>query len=142
MRHRRLAASLTVLPIVLTALLAGAGCSAQQSPNATLATPGDRSVTVGGWQLEARGEFVDADRTQVRVDLVVRKVGDPSRTIASPAVVVTVGEEATVEITGEYDVAIAVLPTRTADGVSVSATGVIRDGGTVKSTLPLRFAIR
>lgn len=136
-RPTRLAAIST---ITITTLFAG--CSATQSPNATLATPGDRSVTVGGWQLEARGEFADPDHATVRVDFVVRKVGDPSRVLATPAVITRVGEEAVIEITGEYDIAITVRPERGRDGVEVTATGVIRDGGSVRSTLPLRFTIR
>lgn len=129
--------------LLVIAMLALGACSAQQSPNTTLSTPGDRSVTVGGWQLEARGAFADPDQATIRVDFVVRRVGDPSRVIASPSMIAPVGEEAKMQtFGGEFDVEVTVTSARTQDGVAVTANAVVRDGASVKSTLPLRFTIR
>lgn len=130
------------LLLVITMLILGA-CSGQQSPNASLPAPGGRSVTVGDWQLEARGAFADPDRATIRVDLVVRRIGDPSHVIASPSVITTVGEDAKIgSFGGEHDVEVTVTSVRGRDGVEVTAKGVVGDGASVKSTLPLRFVIR
>ncbi len=127
------------LPLMLLLVSLG-GCAAQSPPNADLTLPGASVVTVDGWQLEARGEFLDPERVQVRIDLLIRKVGDPSRVIASPTMTTIVGEDSVIESAGNgNDVTCSVSTVRKGSGVQVTVTSVITRDGRAVSRPSLRF---
>ena len=129
------------LPVILLLVSLG-GCAAQSPPNANLTRPGASAVTVDGWQVEARGQFIDPERIQIEIDLVVRRSGDPTRVIASPTMVVVVGEESVVEVQGNgNDVTCVVATRRTDSGAVVDVTTRITKGSTLESSPQLRFRV-
>ena len=118
------------------------GCSALQAPNSELGTPGASAISDGTWRVEARGRFVNEGRTQIQVDLEIQRVGDPSRTIASPSVLTVVGEDAVVEISGNgADLTCSVATVRKDSRVLVTVATVIAQGGRVVARPMLRFPL-
>ena len=55
--------------VCLIAISMFAGCSAFQSPNSSLGTPGANAVAQGDWRVEARGRFINGGRVEIQVDL-------------------------------------------------------------------------
>lgn len=118
------------------------GCSAFQSPNASLGEPGTASVTNGDWQVRARGKFLDEGRVKVQIDMEIKEIGDPTRTIAAPTIVTLVGEDAVITVTGNgADVTCSVSTVRDDSRVIVTVASVISRGGRAVSRPKLRFPI-
>lgn len=134
--------SLLLLLVPILILSTFTGCSALQAPNSDLGTPGASAVSDGTWRVEARGRFVNEGRTQIQVDLEIQRVGDPSRTIASPSVLTVVGEDAVVEISGNgADLTCSVAVVRKDSQVLATVTTIIAQGGRVVARPMLRFPI-
>ncbi len=128
--------------LVLVALSLVAGCSAFQSPNAGLGEAGPNSVTTGDWRVAASGEFVGPSKSEIRVDLLVQKVGDPTREIASPSILSVVGQDAVVGVGGNgADVTCSVASRRDGSKVIIDVTTVISQGNREVSRPRIRFAI-
>ena len=121
-------------------LISLGGCAAQSPPNADLTLTGASVVTVDGWQLEARGEFLDPERVQLRIDMVIRKTGDPSRLIASPTMITIVGEDSVIESAGNgNDVTCSVSTVRNGSRVQVTVNSIITRNGSPVARPSLRF---
>ena len=118
------------------------GCSAFESPNSSLSTPGAASVTSGKWQVEGRAKFLNGGRVEVQVDLEIKQVGDPTRTIATPSILTVVGENAVITISGNgADVTCSISTTRDDSRVIVTVTSIITQGGRAVSRPTLRFSL-
>ena len=129
------------LPVILLLVSLG-GCAAQSPPNVDLTLPGAKAVTVDGWQVEARGRFIDPERIQIQIDLVIRRSGDPTRVIASPSMIALVGEESIVQTQGNGDDVTCVVTTRRADsGAVVDVNTRITKGSTLQASPQLRFRV-
>lgn len=118
------------------------GCSAFESPNSSLGVPGTASVTSGDWKVEARGEFLGGGRVEIQVDLAIKKVGDPTRTIVSPSVLTVVGQDAVIS-TGDNgtDTTCSISTTRDGSRVVVTVAVIISQGGRTVSKPMLRFVM-
>lgn len=134
MRTRQLP-SLLVFGIILIT-----GCSASQSPSADLSQKPDASVTIDRWRLEAIGTRVGDD--QIDIAMVVSRATDPPRVISKPRILLTIGEQGTVDIKGDsFDVSVTV-DSELADGrVMVNIDAAIREGGVLKSSPQIRMGI-
>ena len=119
-----------------------AGCSAFQSPNSNLGTPGANAVTDGKWRLEARGRFINGNNSEIKIDLVIQQVGDPTKTVATPAMVTVVGEDAVITMAGNgADVVCSVSTVREDSRAIVTVSSVISQGGSPVARPMLRFGI-
>lgn len=134
MRTRQLP-SLLVFGIILIT-----GCSASQSPSADLSQNPDASITIDRWRLEAIGTRVGDD--QIDIAMVVSRATDPPRVISKPRILLTIGEQGTVDIKGDsFDVSVTV-DSELADGrVMVNIDAAIREGGVLKSSPQIRMGI-
>ena len=144
LHHRDLKAStMTRIPLLLFLVVSMfTGCSAFQSPNSSLGTPGANAVTVGKWRVEARGKFLNGGTVEVQVDLNIQKVGDPTKTIATPSIIIVVGQDAVVTISGNgADVTCSVSAVREESRVIVTVSTVISQDGSSVAKPMLRFPI-
>ena len=128
---------------VLLVIACSFGCASQQPPLADPDADGRYStVGVDGLRLAAKGEFVGEDQVQLRVDIVITATGDPPRTIASPSVITTVGEDAVVQVQGNgEDVVCSIAARRDGSGVIVTVTAVVGRGNTPIGRPTLRFRL-
>ena len=118
------------------------GCSAFQSPNSDLGTPGASSVTVGKWRVEARGRFLNGGTVEIQTDLKIQQVGDPTKTIATPSLVTVVGQDAVISVGGNgADVTCSLTAVREDSRAIVTVACVIAQGGSPVARPVLRFAI-
>jgi len=130
----------SLLVLVTVSLLVG--CSAFQSPNAGLGDAGANSVTTGDWRVAARGEFTGPSKAGIQVDLLVQKVGDPTREIASPSILTVVGQDAVMITEGNgANVTCSVASRWDGSKVIVDVTTVISQGNREVSRPRIRFAI-
>lgn len=134
MRTRQLPSLLVFVIILIT------GCSASQSPSADLSQKPDASITIDRWRLEAIGTRVGDD--QIDIAMVVSRATDPPRVISKPRILLTIGEQGTVDIKGDsFDVSVTV-DSELADGrVMVNIDAAIREGGVLKSSPQIRMGI-
>ena len=134
---------MTRLPLLLFLVVSMfTGCSAFQSPNSSLGTPGANAVTVGKWRVEARGKFLNGGTVEVQVDLNIQKVGDPTKTIATPSIITVVGQDAVITLEGNgANVTCSVSTVREDSRVIVTVATIISQGGSPVARPMLRFAI-
>ena len=124
--------------LVFVGLLAG--CSASQSPTAELPWRPDASIGVGEYRLAARGTMPEDD--VVKVELRFVHVGDPSRILAAPSLLVRAGETGEVMIDGGSTTVSALVRTEASDStVIVVVDGTIAEDGVTRSRPQVRFAI-
>ena len=144
LHHRDLKAStMTRIPLLLFLVVSiFTGCSAFQSPNSSLGTPGANAVTDGKWRVEARGKFLNRGTVEVQVDLNIQKVGDPTSTITTPSLITVVGQDVVATISGNgADATCSVSTVREDSRVIVTVATVISQGGSPVARPMLRFAI-
>ncbi len=74
--------------------------------------------------------------------MVVSRATDPPRVISKPRILLTIGEQGTVDIKGDsFDVSVTV-DSELADGrVMVNIDAAIREGGVLKSSPQIRMGI-
>ena len=124
--------------LVFLSLLAG--CAASQSPTAELPWRPDASIGVGEYRLAARGTMPEDD--VVKVELRFVRVGDPSRILAAPILLVRAGETGEVVIDGGSTTVSALVRTEASDSTMIVVVdGTIAEDGVTRSRPQVRFAI-
>ena len=117
-----------------------AGCSAAQAPSATLSRTPDASITTDRWRVAATGPRVGED--QIDIAMVVSRATDPPQVISRPRIALIIGEQGTIEITGDSFDFSATIDSSLIDGrVNVDISTAIREGGVLKSSPRIRMSI-
>jgi hypothetical protein len=124
--------------LILASLLAG--CSASQPPGADLPWRSDASINVGEYRLAARGTMTAEDVVSVELRFV--RVGDPSRIIAAPSMLVRTGETGEVMVDdGSTGVSALVKTGLSGSKVMIEIDATIVENGITRSQPRIRFAI-
>ena len=124
--------------LVLISLLAG--CAASQPPGADLPWRSDASINVGEYRLAARGTMTAEDVVSVELRFV--RVGDPSRIIAAPSMLVRTGETGEVMVDdGSTGVSALVKTGLSGSKVMIEIDATIVEHGITRSQPRIRFAI-
>ena len=129
---------LTAPILVLISLLAG--CAASQPPSAELPWRADASVSVGEYRLAARGTATEDGVLSVELRFI--RVGDPSRIIATPSLLVRTGETGEVSVDDGSTTVSALVKTGMSDSkVIVEVDATISESGITRSRPRIRFAV-
>ena len=124
--------------LVLISLLAG--CAASQPPSAELPWRADASVNVGEYRLAARGTTTEDGVLSVELRFI--RVGDPSRIIATPSLLVRTGDTGEVLVEDGSTTVSAVVKTGISDSkVIVEVDATISESGITRSRPRIRFAV-
>jgi hypothetical protein len=129
---------LTAPILVLISLLAG--CAASQPPSAELPWRADASVNVGEYRLAARGTTTEDGVLSVELRFI--RVGDPSRIIATPSLLVRTGDTGEVLVEDGSITVSALVKTGMSDSkVIVEVDATISESGITRSRPRIRFAV-
>ena len=130
----KLAAPLLVLAGLLT------GCAASQPPGAELPWRSDASINVGQYRLAARATMTEEDVVSVELQFV--RVGDPSRIIATPSLLVRTGDTGEVVVDdGSTAVSAVVKTDPSGSKLMIEIDASITENGITRSQPRIRFAI-
>ena len=130
----KLAAPLLVLAGLLT------GCAASQPPGAEIPWRSDASINVGKYRLAARATMTEEDVVSVELRFV--RVGDPSRIIATPSLLVRTGDTGEVVVDdGSTAVSAVVKTDPSGSKVMIEIDASITENGITRSQPRIRFAI-